>query len=170
MMGNAQEATFVSRIGVIKYLTDGSGNYTSVASINPSNIIDISSIAAIFDEQQPIRSRVTFYPSGLVPAATAASGLNCAVIDWADATTISSDNAALAYDTCKMFHVTTTKTERVTWDVPFVGQPDRAWLKTGTSVNLAYWKPWTFANLPNSLNTYYGIIVIEMESKFRQIS
>jgi len=172
LLGGSQSATFWSRVGVVKYLTDASGNYATVANINPTNIIDIASLGAIFDEQQVLKGRVTFVPSGYGygGAINAACGVNGAVIDYVDITAIASDNAALAYDTFKHFHVSTTAGGATKWKVVFIGQPDEAWIKTGTNVNMAFWKPWTFTNLPNSANTYYGAIEIELESRYRQVS
>jgi hypothetical protein len=172
LLGGAQSTTFWSRVGVVKYLTDASGNYTTVSNINPANIIDIASLGAVFDEQQVLRGRVVFQPAGYGygGAINAGCGVNGAVIDYVDSTTLASDNAALAYDTFKHFHVSTTTGDAVSWKIVFVGQPDEAWIKTGSNVNMAYWKPWTFTNLPNSANTYYGAIEISLESRYRQVS
>jgi hypothetical protein len=112
--------------------TTGAGVLDTVFQIRGDNYLNMTDIAAVFDEYRPVRAELEYIPLQNVTAYNGSGfswrGWSVGVVDYDDVTALTSYAGGLAYDTHKNFQIV----DRERWNVKFDFVPDQEWTDTAT--------------------------------------
>jgi hypothetical protein len=148
-------------------LAGTTGVFNPVVSIGnqPSALYD--EFEAIFDE---VRAAGAFQAIFHSLVTSTAHEWAVGVIDYWDATALSSVEVAQSYDTQKTFclnpYIVGGQSD-VVWDGHVQGTPDREWSGTSSNVVYAYWKAYNYVGVTGS--TTYGALDYVLMLQFRAI-
>jgi len=147
-------------------VTSTTGIVVTVVTLEASVLAGFGYYGSIFDEYRPTGPfRILFYPTFV-----SSVQLLVGVIDYIDATALSSAAAGMLYDTAKVFAAVYGggRTKPTEWKGHLLGIPDLTWLDTSTTTtDFAYWKAYAFANTSGS-NTYGYLWFDDVSIEFRQ--
>jgi hypothetical protein len=121
--------------------------YNTVIAINASAFNQFADFANLFDEYRPVWGKVHFrgrLNNGWNGTnADQKSQFGFGVIDYADATAITTHSAVVGYDTHKPFACDArSEFAKQTWTIQFEPLPDQDWIPITTqSTNFCWWKP-----------------------------
>jgi hypothetical protein len=151
------------------------GILTSVFGMAYNGLANQASFASAFDEVrfEANGHQFNYYPQ-LNASGANSNLLAVGVVDYDDASAISSTNNALQYDTARLFNIgcnpatADAEESKVHWDVHLKGQPDTVWQSTASAtLGVAYLKMY---NVTPSLasSTTFGYVIYTSTVLFRQ--
>lgn len=166
-----QQPTFRLRTGFTTLTTTATPNLVTVIGMDSSGITQWTGLAAIFDEYRILKAKLHVQPTyqsfGASATAIAAMPVIC-VVDYDDATALSSLTNAIQYDTARTLYMGASNCKTHIVEARPEGQPDLAWVTTASPTIPFYWKFWSVSTLiPTSLGMGYAYIEVEIE--FRQV-
>lgn len=167
-----QQPIFTFRTGVTT-LTSSGTNLTQVVAMDVTGVTAWSSLANIFDEYRVRRAVLKMMPlyAGYGASATTIAAMPIiVVVDYDDATALSSISNALQYDTSKVVHFGTANPKVMHSEhARPEGQPDLAWVTTASPTVPFWFKFYSITTLIPSSQAV-GYCYIEAEIEFRQVA
>lgn len=156
-----------------------STNFSSVATWNMTNFIDVADVKSLFDEVRPIIGKVFYMPryvvgvNGTSPAICGAGG---AVIDLANSSSFATSDSLVNHDNHVLFDLYRTNSHptnkgrfsnaTAAWTVLWDAYPDSNWADTNATPDIFFWKPW-FGGGDIPLTGTAGYLVAEVVFQFR---
>jgi hypothetical protein len=146
-------------------VTSSAGNViNTVISIDAAQFSFFSSAATIFDEYRPIRGGVQL---DTLLASTQRNGVIVGVIDYDDATALTTTQLANHFDTKKIVNLE-RKEKPYRWAVMFDATPDKNWLTTATTNTLfAAWKAYGNSSGGVPASTDVALVSCWIDFQFR---
>ncbi len=149
-------------------VTPTAGVLTTVYSVEYGNVNDNSLFTSMFDEYMFVKAKMEWIPYRQAGFSTSGSiAMAIGVVDYVDATALSSSAQAFSFDTRRFFYLENPgKPYREEWPMRFLDPPDEEWNQTGTSPDMGYLKLYAWQGVGGS--TTYGTIHGYCTLRFRQ--
>lgn len=167
-----QQPILTARTGFTVLTTSGT-NLTQVVSMDVTGISGWSSFANLFDEYRVRKAKLHILPYYIGYGASATSLASMpiiVVVDYDDATALSTSAQAIQYDTEKIIYFGSSKpVVHTAKPAQPEGQPDLAWVTTASPTVPFWFKFYSITTLvPSSASI--GQIYLEVEIEFRQLA